>query len=168
MPGSFEFQNSFWKGGSVTSSWVTARCRGVSRSSAAGVLSYVFAIGVAPNCDVCLLVSSVLSLCRCAPGPPAARIGTGLVPSCHDATVDVENRAGDPAGVLGEQVGDRGGDVLRRAYPAQRVEAVEAGQRGLELVLGDEAFIQRGRDDGRCHGVDPDLVRGKLHGQVAG
>ena len=36
---------------------------------------------------------------------------TGLVAAGHDAAVDVEDRAGDPAGMLGEQKGDGVGDV---------------------------------------------------------
>src|SRR5262249_29303820 len=37
-----------------------------------------------------------------------------------------------------------------------------------ELVLGDEAFVEGGADDGRGHCIDPDPVRGQLHGQVTG
>src|SRR3984957_1012755 len=39
-------------------------------------------------------------------GPPI-----GLVAPGHEAAVDVENRAGDPAGLVGEQIGDGVGDV---------------------------------------------------------
>src|SRR6266480_1500414 len=66
--------------------------------------------------------------CRSA-GPPR-RAGV-LVASGHDAAVDVPDRAGDPAGGRGEQEGDGVGQVAGGADPAQRVEAVEAVQRGL-------------------------------------
>jgi len=40
-----------------------------------------------------------------------------LVAAGHDAAVDVEDRAGDPAGLVGEQIGDGVGDVGGRGGP---------------------------------------------------
>src|SRR5215468_4743220 len=81
------------------------------------------------------------------------------VASGHDAVVDVPDGTGDPAGGRREQEGDRIGQAAGRgvclrlqprvgehvvaggADPAERVEAVQAAQGLLQLVLGDEAFI---------------------------
>src|SRR5204862_7974766 len=103
--------------------------------------------------------------CRLA-GP--ARRAVVLVACGHDAAVDVPDGGGDPAGGRGEQEGDGVGQVAGGADPAQRVEAVEAVQGLVELVLGDEPLVQRGGHDGGGDRVDPDLVRGQLDGQVAG
>ena len=45
---------------------------------------------------------------------------------------------------------------------------VEAVQRRLELVLGHEPLVDRGRDHGGRDRVDPDLVRRQLERQVVG
>ena len=50
--------------------------------------------------------------------------------------------------VAGEQEGDGVGQVAGGADPAQRVEAVEAVQRLVELVRGNEPLVQRGGHDG--------------------
>src|SRR6185312_6966791 len=50
----------------------------------------------------------------------------GLVAPGHDADVDVENRAGDPAGPVGEQIGDGVGDVGGGADSSQRVKRRES------------------------------------------
>src|SRR5215467_15759863 len=63
------------------------------------------------------------------------------VASGHDAVVDVPDGTGDPAGGRREQEGDRIGQVAGGADLAERVEAVQAAQGLLQLVLGDEAFI---------------------------
>src|SRR6266480_6877732 len=82
-----------------------------------------------------------------------------LVAPGHDAAVHVPDGAGDPAGRRGQQEGDGVGQVTGGADPAERVEAVEAVQRLLDLVLGDEGLVDRGGDDGWGDRVDPDLVR---------
>src|ERR1700722_4406646 len=65
-------------------------------------------------------------------GPPI-----GLVAPGHEAAVDVENRTGDPAGLVGEQIGDGGGDVGRGADSSQWVKRRESVKRGVDLVLRD-------------------------------
>src|SRR5712691_10827697 len=81
-----------------------------------------------------------------------------LAASGHDAAVDVPDRAGHPAGFRGQQEGDRGCQVARRAHPAQRVEPLEAVQGLFDLVLGNETLTQGRADDGRGDRVDADLV----------
>src|SRR6185437_16635565 len=98
-----------------------------------------------------------------APGGGAgARAGGVLVASGHDAAIDVPDGAGDPAGGRGEQEGDGIGQVAGGADPAERVEAIEAVQRLVQLVGRDEPLVDRGGHDGRSDRVNPDLVRGQF------
>ena len=71
------------------------------------------------------------------------RYASGLVAAGHDAAVDVENRAGDPAGLFGEQKGDGVGDVGGGADASQGMKRRERRQRGVDLVLGDKPFVER-------------------------
>src|SRR5438045_72047 len=115
--------------------------------------------------------SEIVVACVSRPGAgwwAGARAGGVLVASGHHAAVDVPDGAGHPAGGGGQQEGDGVGQVAGGADPAERVEAVEAVQGLVELVLGDEPFVQRGGHDGGGDRVDPDLVRGQLEGEVAG
>src|SRR4029453_1904717 len=100
--------------------------------------------------------------------PPARGRPGSLVASGHDAAVDVPDGAGDPAGGRGEQERDGVRQVAGRTGPAERVQAVEAVQGLVELVVGNEPLVDRGGDDGRGDRVDPDVVRPQLDGQVAG
>src|SRR5690606_29178856 len=70
--------------------------------------------------------------------------------------------AGDPGGVVGGEVGDRGGDVGRVAEPAERVALGD-----LLFVVGVERGGEGGLDDGGGHRVDPD-GRGELIGELLG
>src|SRR6516164_6546139 len=74
----------------------------------------------------------------------------GLVAAGHEAAVDVENRAGDPAGLVGEQIGDGVGDVGGGADSPQWMKRRESVKRGVDLVLRDEPLESGGLDDGRC------------------
>src|SRR6516165_373287 len=96
------------------------------------------------------------------------RTSIGLVAAGHEAAVDVENRAGDPAGLVGEQIGDGVGDVGGGADSSQWMKRRESVKRGVDLVLRDPPLESGGLDGGRCHRVDADLVPGKLDGQVMG
>src|SRR3954467_4887484 len=66
----------------------------------------------------------------------------------HDAAVDVENRAGDPAGLVGEQIGDGVGDVGGGADSSQGMKRCEGVKRGVDLVLGDKPLQSGGLDGG--------------------
>src|SRR5690242_16896740 len=57
-----------------------------------------------------------------------------LVAAGHDASVDIENRAGYPAGPVGEQIGDGVGDVGGRADSSQGMKRRECVERGVDLV----------------------------------
>src|SRR6516165_5338310 len=110
-----------------------------------------------------------------AGGPPGLkmsfvtpRTSIGLVAAGHEAAVDVENRAGDPAGLIGEQIGDGVGDVGGGADSSQWMKRRESVKRGVDLVFRDPPLESGGLDGGRCHRVDADLVPGKLDGQVMG
>ena len=46
----------------------------------------------------------------------------GLIAAGHDAAVDVENRAGDPTGVIRQQIRDGVGHVGRGADSSQRMK----------------------------------------------
>ncbi len=91
-----------------------------------------------------------------------------LIASSHDAAVDVEDGAGDPAGVVGEQVDDGRREVLRGADPAEWVKSVEALQRLVDLVRRNEGLVDGRGDDSRCDGVDTDVTVGQLDGQIVG
>ena len=91
-----------------------------------------------------------------------------LVAPRHDATVDVEYRAGDPTGLIREQIRDGVGDVGRGADSSQGMERRESIQRRVDLVLRYPPLQSGGLDRGRRHSVDADLVPGKLDGQVMG
>src|SRR4051794_33871593 len=102
--------------------------------------------------------SEIVVACVSAPGrrvvgPARGRAGWSVA-SGHDAAVDVPDGAGHPAGGGGQQEGDGVGQVTGGADPAERVEAVEAVQRLVELVLGDEPLVQRGGHDGGGDRVD--------------
>src|SRR6516165_6892438 len=90
------------------------------------------------------------------------RTSIGLVAAGHEAAVDVENRAGDPAGLVGEQIGDGVSDVGRGADSSQWMKRRESVKRGVDLVLRDPPLESGGLDGGRCHRADADLVPGKL------
>jgi hypothetical protein len=108
----------------------------------------------------------------CAPAGPSRRKKTfghaTLIASGHDAAVDVEDGTGDPAGVVGEQVGDRRREVLRGADPAKWVEAVEALQRLVDLVQRNEGLVDGRGDDSRRDGVDADVTVGQLDSGAPG
>ena len=60
------------------------------------------------------------------------RYASGLVAAGHDAAINVENRAGDPACLFGEQKGDGVGHVGRRADAAQGMQWRERRQCGVD------------------------------------
>jgi hypothetical protein len=68
-----------------------------------------------------------------------------LIAPGHDASVDVPNGAGDPARGRGQQERDGVGEVAGGADPAERMEAIEAVEGLVELVLRDELIVYRGR-----------------------
>jgi hypothetical protein len=67
-----------------------------------------------------------------APVRPGSAV---LIPARHYAAVHVPDRASHPRGLVGQQEADRLGDVLRTAYPADWVEAVETLKRRLTLSM---------------------------------
>src|SRR5215469_2586214 len=100
---------------------------------------------------------------------PGRTSGPGwLVAPRHDAAVNVPDGAGDPAGGWRQQEGDGVGQVAGGTDAAERVEAVEAVQGLVELVLRDETLVDRGRDHRWGDRVDPDVVGGQLDGQDRG
>jgi hypothetical protein len=75
-----------------------------------------------------------------APVRPGSAV---LIPARHYAAVHVPDRASHPRGLVGQQEADRLGDVLRTAYPADWVEAVETLKRGVDQRRFDEALEDR-------------------------
>ena len=75
--------------------------------------------------------------------PPAQDLDQ-LVAAGHDPAVDVENRAGNPAGLIGEQIGDGVGDVGRGADSSQGMKRREGVKRRVDLVLGDKPLVEQG------------------------
>ena len=59
-----------------------------------------------------------------------------LVAAGHDAAVDVENRAGDPAGVVGEQIRDGVGRRRREC----RLDPVDETARSVSSVASISSF----------------------------
>src|SRR4051812_2876826 len=55
----------------------------------------------------------------------ALELCAGSNPPGHDAAVDIENRAGDPAGMVGEQIGDGVGYVSGGADSSQGMKRRE-------------------------------------------
>src|SRR5690606_25857889 len=103
------------------------------------------------------------------PGPvalpfPAGVPCAGLLHAGAEGAAAVQGvgLAGDPGGVVGGEVGDRGGDVGRVAEPAERVALGD-----LLFVVGVERGGEGGLDDGGGHRVDPD-GRGELIGELLG
>ncbi|GGY79960.1 hypothetical protein GCM10010300_24870 [Streptomyces olivaceoviridis] len=77
--------------------------------------------------------------------------------SGHDAAVDVPDGAGDPVGLVRQEEGDGGGDVVGGAGAAQGVEGVEpdglaVGGRGGCRLLG--AGLRTAGDDGAAGAED--------------
>jgi hypothetical protein len=60
------------------------------------------------------------------------------------------------------------GDVGGGSDSSERVKRREGLQRGVDLILRDEAFVEVCLDDSRRYGVDPDLVGGEFDGEVVG
>src|ERR1700744_1174763 len=80
---------------------------GLNASTAAGFLLYAYDTD-APSLRARSIVQRATMF---RPVPTSAGPPVGLVAPGHEAAIDVENRAGDPAGLVGEQIGDGVGDV---------------------------------------------------------
>src|SRR5215469_14809913 len=95
-----------------------------------------------------------------AGGPPGLKMSfvtassIGLVAAGHDAAVDVENRAGDPTGLIRQQIRHGVGHIGGGADSSQGMKRRESIERGVDLVLRDEPLESGGLDDGRYHRVD--------------
>jgi hypothetical protein len=61
-----------------------------------------------------------------------------------------------------------GCDATRRANPAERMESIEAVQRLLDLLLGNESLVEGRDDDCQRNRVDADLVGRQFDCQVVG
>src|ERR1700743_548208 len=126
---------------------------GLNASTAAGFLLYAYDTD-APSLSARSIVQRATMF---RPVPTSAGPPVGLVAPGHEAAIDVEDCAGDPAGLVGEQVGDGVGNVGGGAHSSQGMKRRECLQGGIDLVLWDERFVQRGLDDRRCHRVDADV-----------
>src|SRR5215213_5559924 len=99
------------------------------------------------------------------------RAGLGVGAEDRAAAVDGDGGAGDEAGLLGQEVGDHGRDLVGAADPADGVElahlVLDAGRTGLALG-GQEGLVALGVDRAEGDGVDPDARGAVVDGHGPG
>jgi hypothetical protein len=91
-----------------------------------------------------------------------------MVPPGHYPAVHIPDRASHPRRLIGQQETDHFGDFPRLADSSDGVEAVETLQSGVDLLLFDEALVDRGLDHRGRDGVHPDASAGQFHCEMLG
>jgi len=81
-----------------------------------------------------------------------------LWPARHHATINGQDGAGNPIGLITGKKEDRCHDVVRLSIASQRMEGVKSWKDVGHLFLSEEGVEHRRLDDSWRDGVDTDLI----------